>query len=170
MILPRPVRWRRLLRHLGPLAGADPAPLVDPAEPGFDADLARRLPLTILLAEDNVINQRVAGKMLERFGYRVRIVGDGRQAVELLGVESFDVVLMDVHMPVLDGLEATRELRRLGSRAYVVAMTASAFDSDREACLEAGMDDYLSKPLLVPDLVQTLRRASAARLRRGDAC
>ena len=94
------------------------------------------------------------------------MVADGQQAVELLRTEPFDLVLMDLYMPVLDGLEATRQLRRDGSTAWVVAFTASAFQSDQEGCLEAGMNDYLTKPLLVPALLRTLYQAAAARHER----
>lgn len=125
--------------------------------------MASQLPLSILLVEDNIINQRVAIKLLEKLGYQVTVVSDGLQAVETLRLRSFDVVLMDLQMPVLDGLEATRQLRREGSRAWVVALTASAFESDRRACAEVGMNDYLTKPLLLAELIQSLRRASDQR-------
>ncbi len=162
----RPLRWRRLMRQVEHRLLPDSGPMVDPPSQGFDAYLARRMPLTILLAEDNLINQRVVTKMLERFGYQLDVVNDGEQAVDALRRRPYDLVLMDLQMPVLDGLSATRQLRRDGSRAWVVAMTASAFASDHEACLGAGMDDYLTKPLLVPELTQTLRRAAAAKQRQ----
>jgi CheY-like chemotaxis protein len=139
------------------------------SEPGarlFDGDLGRRHPLRILLAEDNSVNQRVAIQMLKKLGYRADTAANGVEALEALDRQPYDVVLMDVQMPELDGLEATRELRRRsarGPRQYVIAMTASVMREDREACFAAGMDDYVPKPLAPRELVAALRRASAAR-------
>jgi CheY-like chemotaxis protein len=115
----------------------------------------------VLVVEDNAVNQKVAQRMLERMGCRVDVAADGRAALELLASMPYDLVLMDVQMPVMDGLEATRELRRRegdgGRHLPVVAMTAHAMQSDRERCLEAGMDDYVSKPIRRRDLLRVLR-------------
>jgi len=115
----------------------------------------------VLVVEDNAVNQKVAQGMLERMGCRVDVAGDGRAALELLGSIPYDLVLMDVQMPVMDGLEATRELRRRehGSERHlpIVAMTAHAMQSDRERCLAAGMDDYVSKPIRRRELLRVLR-------------
>ncbi|HEX8955639.1 MAG TPA: ATP-binding protein, partial [Burkholderiaceae bacterium] len=103
----------------------------------------------ILLAEDNEVNQRVAGALLKKAGHRVTIAGDGRQAVELAARESFDVVLMDMHMPEMDGIEATRAIRALpgsASQVPIVALTAAGAGSDIQTCLEAGMNYFLVKP------------------------
>ena len=124
----------------------------------------------VLLAEDHPINQKLAVLMLERRGFSVAVAGDGRQALETLAREDFDLVLMDVHMPVLDGLEATRQLRAGGSgardaRIPVIAMTANAMQGDRERCLQSGMDDFVSKPVKEADLLAAIQRtleASAA--------
>jgi signal transduction histidine kinase/CheY-like chemotaxis protein/ligand-binding sensor domain-containing protein/HPt (histidine-containing phosphotransfer) domain-containing protein len=106
--------------------------------------------LRVLLAEDNPVNQRVAVHTLQRLGHRVRVAGDGRQALAALAEEAFDLVLMDVQMPEMDGLEATAILREqerdTGRRVPVIALTAHAMKGDRERCLQAGMDGYLSKP------------------------
>ena len=103
----------------------------------------------MLLVEDNAINQRVARRFLERLGCEVQVVGDGRQAVEAYERNSFDVILMDMQMPVMDGLEATRRIRELESggpkRTPIVALTANAMMGTLERCLEAGMDDYLER-------------------------
>ena len=117
--------------------------------------------LNVLIAEDNEVNQRVIQGMLNNLGHRSTVVDDGRGAVERAAEEDFDVVLMDIHMPELDGVEAMREIRRrLDGRKCppIVAMTAHALSGDREYYLDAGMDDYLSKPIRPPDLSKLLER------------
>jgi len=118
--------------------------------------------LRVLLAEDNPVNQRVAMKMIEKLGHHVTLVQDGRQAVEATGRERFDIVLMDVQMPELSGIEATaaiRERERGGSTHIpIIAMTAHALQGDRERCLEAGMDGYLPKPINVASLYDEMTR------------
>jgi signal transduction histidine kinase/ActR/RegA family two-component response regulator len=122
-------------------------------------------PLRVLLAEDNPVNQIVAVKMLESWGHSAVIAPDGMAAIREYESARFDVVLMDVHMPDLSGLEATRRIRALesvlGVRTPVVAMTASAMKEDRQACLEAGMDDYLSKPVAMAELKKILDRIAS---------
>jgi CheY-like chemotaxis protein len=124
--------------------------------------------LRVLLAEDGLINQKVAINLLEMRGHSVVLATNGREAIDALlrqGAQPFDVVLMDVQMPVLDGLAATREIRdaeaRTGGHVFIVAMTASAMKGDREKCLAAGMDDYLSKPIQPKELYATVERFSA---------
>jgi len=109
-------------------------------------------PLSILLVEDNALNQRVASQLLSRDGHQVTLADDGQQALELLANQNFDLVFMDMQMPVMDGLTATRAIRSreqaTGSQRHkVIAMTANVQDSDRDDCLAAGMDDFLTKPL-----------------------
>jgi CheY-like chemotaxis protein len=97
--------------------------------------------------------------MLENLGCSVEIARDGREAVEKCSLQTFDIVLMDCQMPVMDGFEATQEIRRLGggkNRCPIIAMTAGAMEGDRQKCLDVGMDDYLSKPVSKGDLVRTL--------------
>ncbi|MFI5233920.1 MAG: response regulator [Gemmatimonadales bacterium] len=106
----------------------------------------------VLLAEDNPVNQMVAVKMLERLGCRVDVAGDGAEAVLMADQFTYDLIFMDVQMPVFDGLEATRRIRSKGSKVRIVAMTANAMEGDRERCLGAGMDDYVSKPITVQAL------------------
>ena len=124
--------------------------------------LAERLPLHILLAEDNATNQKLGLLLLERLGYRADVAGNGKETLEALHRQAYDVVLMDVQMPEMDGLEATRRLRQdipEDRQPYVIAMTAGAMRGDREICIEAGMNDYISKPVLLPELVAALQRS-----------
>ncbi len=123
--------------------------------------LGERHPLRILLAEDNATNQKLAVLVLERLGYRAEVVANGREALLALGRRRYDLVFMDMQMPEMDGLEATRRIRRelpADAQPWIVAMTANAMDADRRQCLEAGMDDYLSKPLMVTSLMTALER------------
>ncbi|GGA53762.1 hypothetical protein CYANOKiyG1_73820 [Okeania sp. KiyG1] len=126
-----------------------------------DSNLATRLPLRILLAEDNVVNQKVALSMLERMGYRPDVVSDGVEALTAIDRVPYDLVFMDVQMPEMDGLEATKHIcdrygHELDNRPAIVAMTAGAMDGDREICLQTGMDDYMSKPVKVEELQEIL--------------
>jgi CheY-like chemotaxis protein/HPt (histidine-containing phosphotransfer) domain-containing protein len=119
--------------------------------------------LRVLLAEDNAVNRRVAAGLLEKRGYEVLIATNGREALEILERETVDAVLMDLQMPVMGGFEATRVIRERevarDRRTPIIAMTAHAMKGDRERCLEAGMDDYVSKPVKPSDLVAALERA-----------
>ncbi|HEY8953398.1 MAG TPA: response regulator, partial [Candidatus Dormibacteraeota bacterium] len=126
--------------------------------------LGARHPLRILLAEDNAVNQKLALRLLSQMSYGAEVAGDGQQAIEALERNDFDVVLMDVQMPELDGLEATRRIRARwpGRRLQIVAMTANAMAGDREACLAAGMDDYISKPIRPAELAAALERVPTA--------
>jgi CheY-like chemotaxis protein len=124
--------------------------------------MGKRLPLNILLAEDYVVNQKLALLMLERLGYRADLAANGLEVLEALERQPYDVVLMDVQMPELDGLEATRRILQRwpdGPRPRIIAMTANAMSEDRDACFAAGMDDYLSKPIRVDELVAALCRS-----------
>jgi signal transduction histidine kinase/DNA-binding response OmpR family regulator/HPt (histidine-containing phosphotransfer) domain-containing protein len=131
------------------------------AGPQFDAQMGRRLPLRILLAEDNVINQQVALSFLERLGYRADVAANGLEVLQSLRRQPYDVVLMDVQMPEVDGLEATRRIRQgfpAEAQPRIIAMTANAMREDREACLVAGMEDYIGKPVQVGELVAALSK------------
>jgi PAS domain S-box-containing protein len=123
--------------------------------------LAERVPLRILVAEDNVVNQQLALLVLKKLGYRAEVTANGLEALQALEREPYDVVLMDVQMPKMDGLEATRRIHQRwpeGRRPHVIAATANAMQEEREACLAAGMDDYLSKPIRLEELAAALRR------------
>ena len=122
-------------------------------------------PLRILVAEDNYVNQKVVVRMLEKRGHRVRVAQTGAEALRMALDEEFDVILMDVQMPEMDGLEVCRRLRAAenGQRTPIIAMTAYAMKGDREACLEAGMDDYLAKPLRERTLLDKIQAVTAAK-------
>ena len=119
------------------------------------------MPLRVLVAEDIQVNQKLALRFLEGIGYRADVAGNGIEALEALARQRYDVVFMDVQMPEMDGLAATREIhRRWGtSRPRIIAMTANAMQGDRELCLAAGMDDYITKPLRRDDIEEALRRS-----------
>jgi signal transduction histidine kinase/CheY-like chemotaxis protein len=132
-----------------------------PERTSADADLADRHPHSILLAEDNAVNQKVALRLLSGMGYGADVAGDGLRAIAALEAGDYDLVLMDVQMPELDGLEATRRIRARwpDRRLHIVAMTANAMAGDRDACLAAGMNDYVSKPIRPPELAAAIARA-----------
>jgi GAF domain-containing protein/DNA-binding response OmpR family regulator len=137
--------------------GTAAAPRRGASSPGRAIDTTLR----VLLAEDNAVNQKLALRLLERIGLTPDVVGDGRAAVEAVGSNDYDVVLMDVQMPEMDGLEATRQVRRQwpDRRIRIIGLTANAMAGDREACLAAGMDDYVSKPIRPEELEAALARA-----------
>ncbi|MEZ4700742.1 MAG: response regulator [Rhodothermales bacterium] len=115
----------------------------------------------ILLAEDNPVNQKVALRMLNRLGYEADIAQNGREAVEALEKKAYDVILMDMQMPEMDGLEASRcivEKYPEGQRPFIIALTANAMQGDKERCLAAGMNDYISKPIRIEDLKEAFAR------------
>jgi CheY-like chemotaxis protein len=137
-------------------SAAQPAPATSP----FDGTLADRQPLRILLVEDNVVNQKVALRMLARLGYQADLATNGLEAVQAAGRQRYDLILMDVQMPVMDGLEATQLIRShpAGDQdPIIVAMTAAAMLEDKRACLAAGMNAYISKPVKVEQFVDVLR-------------
>ena len=132
--------------------------IVNQIDPGW----AARLPLRILLAEDNAVNQKVALRLLARLGYQADVVANGLEALEAVQRQPYDVVLMDVQMPEMDGLEASRRLKLSKPSAgapRIIALTADAMQGDREKCLAAGMDDYITKPIHVEALVAALARS-----------
>ncbi len=148
---------------------ADTAAWTEENEPGIDAALAQRFPLQILVAEDHPVNQKVTLLLLNEMGYEATIVANGREAIEAIDRQAFDVILMDLQMPELDGLEATRAICRRWpqpQRPRIVAMTASATTEDHERCLLAGMDDFISKPVSLAELRLVLVRTGKAMLEK----
>jgi CheY-like chemotaxis protein len=116
--------------------------------------------LRILLAEDNKVNQRVATLILQRLGYEIAVAINGQEVLDALQQQAYDLIFMDVQMPEMDGLEATRQIRRQLSperQPHIVAMTANALQGDREHYLAAGMDDYVSKPIKLAEVIEALK-------------
>ena len=163
--LSKPVRPSRLRAAL--MADMDsPGGIEDAgAQPGQDGDTSPGgRPLQIVLAEDNSVNERVALAMLAKGGHEIDIANDGVEALMMASRKQYDVVLMDVQMPNMSGIDATQKIRRLpGPNADVpiIAMTANAMQGDRESCIDAGMDDYLTKPSRVDQLVEALEHVNA---------
>jgi len=161
--LSKPIKQSQLYNVLTEALGTQPIqlkPTPVPARP-VDTQPGQKLPLRILLAEDHLVNQKLALFLLEKLGYRADVAANGLEVLEALHRQPYDVVLMDVQMPEMDGLEASRRICQDWSpeeRPWIIAMTANAMQGDREQCLAAGMDDYLSKPIKVEALVEALQR------------
>ncbi|MGV3772623.1 MAG: response regulator [Verrucomicrobiales bacterium] len=136
------------------------------SQPTFDKDLAKKYPLKILLADDNLINQKVGSGLLKKLGYTPEIVSNGREVMEALDRDVFDVIFLDVQMPELDGFETARQihLRFPGEdRPTLIAMTGAAMEEDRHKCFEAGIDDYLSKPVRIVEVEDAIARWAQTR-------
>ncbi len=172
--LVKPVKQSRLFDCLGNLMAEKAELLAGNGRADWFAD-GRGRPgginpkhVRVLMAEDNIVNQKVALRQLKKLGYSADAVANGVEAIEALRRIPYDIVLMDCHMPELDGYEATRLLRQFEAEnddpqrppVYVIAMTANALESDRDKCLAAGMNDYISKPVKLPDLQAVLQQAS----------
>jgi CheY-like chemotaxis protein/HPt (histidine-containing phosphotransfer) domain-containing protein len=182
--LTKPIKPSQLYNTLNDVLTGEPGKRSQyrPSQPEsdeFDPTMGTRLPLRILLAEDNSINQQLALHTLERLGYRADVAANGLEALDAVQQRHYDVILMDIQMPEMDGLEATRRIRKAEGRrqasctlhpapctlhsVYIIAVTANAMHGDRNRCLAAGMDDYISKPFEVRELVAALERAAAGR-------
>ena len=164
--LAKPLRQSTLFDTLMNLLAAEGAHKIEApkTKPSMDPGMAARHPLRILLAEDNVVNQKLAMRLLQQMGYRADLASNGIEAIECVERQTYDVVLMDVQMPEMDGLEASRRITakyKPGERPRIVAMTANAMQGDREECLAAGMDDYVTKPIRVDALVEALNQVKA---------
>jgi signal transduction histidine kinase/HPt (histidine-containing phosphotransfer) domain-containing protein len=142
-----------------------------PFAPVLDSGLATRLPLRVLLADDNPINQKVGASILNKLGYRADVANNGLEVLRALEQKPYDILFLDVQMPEMDGLEAAREISRRWSRErrpIIIAMTGNALVGDRERCLVAGMDDYISKPVRIAELQAALERWGPTRARKPD--
>ncbi|MBI3165570.1 MAG: response regulator, partial [Chloroflexi bacterium] len=163
--LTKPVKQSNLYNAVvGALSGSDLQPAsAERSDQLFDSTLASRIPLRVLLAEDNAVNQKLALRMLERMGYRADVAGNGLEVLDALKRQQYDLIFMDVQMPEMDGLSATRIIRSdlaVSRQPYIVAMTANAMQGDREECLAAGMNDYVSKPIKVQELQAAIEGAA----------
>lgn len=168
----KPIRPAQLLDAL--VRAVEQMPRTEKSAPvssEFDATMAERLPLRILLADDNLINQKVGVKMLQRLGYRPEVAANGVEVIKLLDQQPFDLIFLDVQMPEMDGYEAARRIRQKWAdpqRPNLIAMTGNALEGDRERCLEAGMDDYVAKPVRIPELQAVIQRWGEARRSAPD--
>ncbi len=170
----KPFRQAQCLETLARVFDTTPAESRRTAPPtsAFDGDLAARHPLRVLMADDNVVNQKVGTKMLQKLGYESDVASNGAEVLKLLEGTPYDVVFMDVQMPEMDGFEATRQIIQrydVERRPTIIAMTGNALEGDREKCLAAGMDDYIAKPVRIAELQEALERAGKARTQRAPA-
>jgi len=158
--LPKPIKLGQLYNTLTQVLGRQATAIKSqPDSPkSGDSPLALQLPLRILLAEDNIVNQKVELLLLKRLGYQADLVSNGQEVLDAISRQSYDVILMYVQMPEMDGLTATRYIcQNYSQRPWIVALTANAMQEDRETCLEAGMDDYISKPIRQADLIRVFK-------------
>jgi PAS domain S-box-containing protein len=170
LVLTKPLRQHLLLEAINKsLAGSEPLPVTVSAppietarsQPQLDPTLGKLVPLRILVAEDNAVNQKLIAGLLRRLGYQPQIVGHGLACLEALRRDAYDLVLMDCQMPEMDGYEATARIRRGEAGAQyselrIIALTAAAMAGDRERCLEAGMSDYITKPIQAPEIIRII--------------
>ena len=171
-VLTKPVKQSQLYDVMVSLLSTGAGDRGTPQPSESVATLGERHPLRILLAEDNMVNQQIALLVLESMGYRADVAANGLEAVAAVGALPYDVVLMDVQMPEMDGLEATRRIRArppTTGRPHIIAMTANAMQGDREACLASGMDNYLAKPIRPDELAAALAHAPARATAQASA-
>ena len=175
VVLTKPVRQSALLDALNKsladtrhaeTGGTTSVPFSIAPSPKFDPNLGKQHPLRILVAEDNLVNQKLIAGLLRRIGYQAQIVGHGLACIEALRRESYDLILMDCQIPEMDGLDATARIRsgeagEQNREIRIIALTASAMVGDREICLNAGMNDFLTKPIQAPDLIRLIRATSS---------
>ena len=177
--LTKPIKPAQLQEVLVRVAsGARSVVKKEPAPAKGDPSMANRLPLRVLLCDDNVVNQKVALRLLQQLGYRADLAANGVEALAALDRQPYDLIFMDVMMPAMDGLEATRQIReRQKSKdrypnfkdpIIIIAMTASAMQGDREKCLASGMDDYVAKPVRLEDVRRMVERWAATARAEGD--
>jgi signal transduction histidine kinase/CheY-like chemotaxis protein/ligand-binding sensor domain-containing protein len=161
-ILTKPVKQKQLLNVIQTELNAEV--IEEPVAAKTSAlttDFAERFPISILVAEDNLINQKLIIKVLNKLGYQPEIANNGQETIDMLAVKNYDLIFMDIQMPIMDGLEATRTIRKdFEIQPLIVAMTANAMLEDKEACFQAGMDDYMSKPINLQALIGLLEKMS----------
>ena len=170
MYLLKPVKIGQLcdtiIRLMSEKNSVDVHDLTQKSKSKYIENLAQLYPYRILLAEDNSINAKLASLMLERLGYKTDIAGNGLEVLASLRRQNYDIILMDVQMPEMDGLEATKHIRKsipLEKQPYIIAVTANATLNDRQLCFQSGMDDYVTKPIIIENLIQALQKAGKAK-------
>jgi CheY-like chemotaxis protein len=162
--LSKPVKQSQFYNLLLDIFAKPPQPQIE--LPTAEPELAKSLPLRILVAEDNAVNQKVILQLLRYWGYTADLVKNGLEVLQAVAEQTYDVILMDIQMPEMDGLTATYHIRQLYSperRPRIIAVTASAMQGDREECLRAGMDDYLTKPLRLDSLYKALSQCQISK-------
>jgi CheY-like chemotaxis protein len=162
-ILTKPVKQQRLIKSLQLIFASqkDPYALEDQQSVLLTDLFANDYPLSILIAEDNIINQKLIERILHKLGYKTDTVSDGIQVLESVKKKDYNVILMDVRMPEMDGFEATQAIRQMSiEQPYIIAMTANAMSNDREECLQIGMNNYIAKPMRLTEIITILKSAS----------
>lgn len=162
-ILTKPVKQQRLFKSLNLILTPHKELIVlEEAKDGILLDsFADEYPLSILVAEDNLINQKLIERILHKLGYKIDIAPNGIQVLNLLKVRNYNVILMDIQMPEMDGLETTGIIRRMKiKQPYIIALTANAMSKDREECLKNGMNNYISKPMRLYEIIKILKLAA----------
>ena len=163
-ILTKPIKQEMLCKLIINELRGKSKPLINDKElvkQKLSADFVKEHPLKILVAEDNLVNQKLILKILSKLGLAATLAADGEQTVEMAITAPYDIILMDVQMPVMDGLEATKIIREaMEIQPVIIAMTANAMQEDKDNCLQQGMDDFLSKPLKLEDVVNMLAKWS----------
>ncbi len=157
----KPLKSSQLHNTIASILGKRPLE-VGPKSKQIEPSMCEKFPLQILVAEDNIVNQKVALKVLQKMGYDAEIANDGLEVIDALERQPFDLVLMDMQMPNMDGIQATRKICKMWSserRPRIIAMTANAMQGDKEKCFEAGMDDYISKPIKLDELTEVLKKS-----------
>ncbi len=166
LVLTKPVKLAQLLKLVQTALREGEGEIVTPEVSKrtniLNEEFASSYPLNILIAEDNLVNQKITAHVLNKLGYKPEIANDGQETVEMFKAKLHDVILMDMQMPVMDGIEATKMIRscQLLKQPKIIAMTANVLAEDRERCLKAGMNDYISKPVKLEELVALLKNAS----------
>jgi len=167
-ILTKPVKQHHLCNSIRAALSqnSDNSFQEDKAAHVLSYDFALQFPLRILIAEDNPINQKLIQRVLNKLGYEPDLAENGVEVLEKMEEQPYDVILMDIQMPEIDGLEATTAIRaRAWHQPFIIAMTANAMSEDKEICLRAGMDEYIAKPMKLQDLVDMLKKAEASLLK-----
>jgi CheY-like chemotaxis protein len=160
-ILTKPIRQMLLRDQLLQILSATDNDRVKNSANSLSDNFSSQFPLRILIAEDNLTNQKIATRILTKLGYQPDIANNGKEVMEMISQDHYDIILMDVLMPEMSGLEATRMIRTcLEIQPIIIAMTANVMQGDRDDCIQAGMDDYMSKPIELKELLSQLEKWS----------